>query len=186
MFRLATPPDISERALVEQCLDRDAPSLQRLAQRTLFERYKRAMFSTVFRLLNDYDAANDALQDGFVEVFRNLGGFRHESTLGAWIKTIMVRQALRQRRLFPVFQPLDTLTHDPPADLPDTLTGEQLDVAIRSLPDGCRAVFLLAEVEGYPHREVAQMLNISEGTSKSQVNYARKLLRQKLGKGNDL
>lgn len=138
------------------------------------------MFSTVFRLLNDYDVANDALQEGFVEVFRNLHSFRQESTLGAWIKTIMVRQALRQRRLFPVFEPLDTATHDRPVDMPDTVTGEQLDTAIRSLPDGCRAVFLLAEVEGYPHREIAQMLNISEGTSKSQVSYARKLLRQKL------
>lgn len=180
MFRLATPPDISERDLVEQCLDAGDPTTQRLAQRRLFEQYKRAMFSTVFRLLNDYDAANDALQDGFIEVFRGLGGFRHSSTLGAWIKTIMVRQALRQRRLFIPAEPLDLRLHDQSAEVPTGITGEQLDAAIRSLPDGCRAVFLLAEVEGYPHREVAQLLNISEGTSKSQVNYARKLLRQLL------
>lgn len=180
MFRLATPPDLSERDLVAQCLLHDEPSAQRTAQRMLFERYKRAMFSTVFRLLNDYHAANDALQDGFIEVFRNLESFRQDSTLGAWIKTIMIRQALRHRRLIIVSEPLDLLLHDQPADVPEGITGEQLDAAIRSLPDGCRAVFLLAEVEGYPHREVAQMLNISEGTSKSQVSYARKLLRQKL------
>jgi RNA polymerase sigma factor (sigma-70 family) len=180
MFRLATPPDISERDLVEQCLQTGDPASQRSAQRRLFEQYKRAMFSTVFRLLNDYDAANDALQDGFIEVFRSLNTFQHISTLGAWIKTIMVRQALRQRRLFIPTEPLDLILHDQPDEVPTGITGEQLDAAIRGLPDGCRAVFLLAEVEGYPHREVAQMLNISEGTSKSQVNYARKLLRQRL------
>lgn len=179
MFRLATPPDISETELVERCL---APDLlaRRTAQRLLFERYKRAMFSTAFRMLNDNDAANDALQDAFVEVFRNLGNFRQESTLGAWIKTIVVRQTIRQRRLMWQFETLDA-THDrATTDVPDTISGEQLDAAIRSLPDGCRAVFLLAEVEGYSHKEIAAMLNISEGTSKSQVNYARKLLRQRL------
>ncbi len=180
MFCLATPPDISETELVERCLAPDQLA-RRTAQRLLFERYKRAMFSTAFRMLNDYDAANDALQDAFVEVFRSLGNFRQESTLGAWIKTIVVRQTIRQRRLIWQFETLDATTHDRAAiDTPDTISGEQLDAAIRSLADGCRAVFLLAEVEGYPHKEIAAMLNISEGTSKSQVNYARKLLRQRL------
>jgi len=60
----------------------------------------------------------------------------------------------------------------------DNFTAIQLDEAIRSLPKGNRLVFMLVEVEGYKHREVAEMLNISEGTSKSQLNYAKKLLRQ--------
>ena len=96
MFRLATPLDISERTLVEACLSNDRSAGRRQAQQLLYERYKRAMFSTAYRITNDQDHANDVLQDAFVEVFRNLGQFAFRSTLGAWIKTIVVRQAIRK------------------------------------------------------------------------------------------
>ncbi|WP_077923012.1 RNA polymerase sigma factor [Spirosoma sp. 209] len=179
MFRLVTPPDLSERTLVDRCLSDDQP-VRRTAQRLLYDRYKRAMFSTAYRIINDYDHANDALQDAFVEVFRNLDQFAFRSALGAWIKVIVVRQAVRKQRLENRFETLNEITHDQPAVLPDGLTGAELDAAIRTLPDGARTVFLLAEVEGYTHREIADMLGISEGTSKSQVSYAKKLLRQRL------
>ncbi|WP_420151386.1 RNA polymerase sigma factor [Spirosoma sp.] len=175
MFRLATSTDISERDLVDRCRAND-----RVAQKILFERYKRAMFSTAYRIINDYDHANDALQDAFVEVFRNLNQFAFRSTLGAWIKTIVVRQAIRKQQLEDRFLTLSEAIHDEPVPFRDSLTGEELDVAIRSLPDGARTIFLLIEVEGYAHKEVADMLGISEGTSKSQVSYAKKLLRQRL------
>ncbi|MBD2754801.1 RNA polymerase sigma factor [Spirosoma validum] len=175
MFRLAIPTDISERDLVDRCRAND-----RIAQRVLFERYKRAMFSTAYRIINDYDHANDALQDAFVEVFRNLNQFAFRSTLGAWIKTIVVRQAIRKQQLEGRYLKLNEAIHDEPVPFRDTLTGEELDAAIRTLPDGARTIFLLVEVEGYMHKEVADMLGISEGTSKSQVSYAKKLLRQRL------
>ena len=180
MFRLATPPDLSEQQLISQCLDTDQPTIRRLAQRQLFERYKRAMFSTAYRILNDYDHANDALQEAFVEVFRHLDQFAFRSTLGAWIKTIVVRQAIRKQQLEGRFLSLDESQHDQPTPFRDTLTGAELDAAIRTLPEGARTIFLLVEVEGYAHKEVAGMLGISEGTSKSQVSYAKKLLRQRL------
>ena len=182
MFRLATPSDIPKRELVERCqsvLGRDSAD-RRTAQRLLYERYKRAMFSTAYRITNDYDHANDALQDAFVEVFRNLDQFSFRSTLGAWIKTIVVRQAIRKQQLEGRFMTLNEIIHDQPAPFRDTLTGAELDAAIRTLPDGARTIFLLAEVEGYAHREIAEMLGISEGTSKSQTSYAKKLLRQRL------
>lgn len=175
MFRLATSTDISERDLIDRCRAND-----RVAQRLLFERYKRAMFSTAFRIINDYDHANDVLQDAFVEVFRNLDQFAFRSTLGAWIKIIVVRQALRKQQLEGRFLTLDERTHDSPIAFRDNLTGLELDAAIRQLPDGARTVFLLIEVEGYTHKEVADLLGISEGTSKSQTSYAKKLLRQRL------
>jgi RNA polymerase sigma-70 factor (ECF subfamily) len=169
-----------EQTLVEQCLV-DGPSAdRRLAQRQLFERYKRAMFSTAYRILNDYDHANDVLQDAFVDVFRSLEQFRFQSTLGAWIKTIVVRQALRKQQLEGRFLTLDEAIHDKPAPWRDTITGVELDAAIRTLPDGARTIFLLVEVEGYAHKEVAELLGVSEGTSKSQVSYAKKLLRKRL------
>ncbi|MFD1144808.1 RNA polymerase sigma factor [Larkinella insperata] len=173
-------PDLTEQELVVRCLQPDRPADRRMAQRLLFERYKRAMFSVALRILNDYDHAHDALQDAFVEVFRHLDSFRFQSTLGAWIKVIVVRQSLRKRQLEWRFETLDEAVHDQAIEVPDTVTGEVLDAAIRSLPDGARTVFVLAEVEGYKHHEIAAMLDISEGTSKSQVSYARKLLRRKL------
>ena len=199
MFRLATPPDIPnrnapvpdpigtdrigidpiERDLAVRCRLGGGASDRRTAQRLLYERYKRAMFTTAYRLLNDYDHANDALQDAFVEVFKSIDQFAFRSTLGAWIKTIVVRQSLRKQQLEGRFLSLDE-THDQPAPFRDTITGAELDAAIRTLPDGARTIFLLVEVEGYAHREVAEMLGIAEGTSKSQVSYAKKLLRQRL------
>jgi RNA polymerase sigma factor (sigma-70 family) len=183
MFCLATPTDISERDLVRQCLLEPLNPARRVGQQMLFDRYKRAMFSVAFRLLNDYDHANDALQDGFLEVFRCLDQFTFRSTLGAWIKTIVVRQALRKQQLERRFVSLNETLYDRPAPpLPDSLTSDELDLAIRNLPAGARAVFLLAEVEGYAHKEIAELLGISEGTSKSQLSYAKKLLRQRLEK----
>lgn len=172
--------DPVDKDLVERCRTADQPVAQRAAQRQLFEQYKRAMFSTAYRILNDYDHANDALQDAFVDVFRNLDQFTFRSTLGAWIKTIVVRRAIRKQQLEGRFLSIDETLHDQPAPFRDTLTGAELDAAIRTLPDGARTVFLLVEVEGYTHKEVAEMLGISEGTSKSQASYAKKLLRQRL------
>lgn len=195
MFRLAIPPDTSEhkpsgrepvsrdeaeKDLIERCLTTDQPAACRAAQRQLFEQYKRAMFSTAYRILNDYDHANDALQDAFVDVFRNLDQFAFRSTLGAWIKTIVVRQAIRKQQLEGRFLTIDEDFHDQPVPFRDSLTGAELDAAIRTLPNGARTIFLLVEVEGYSHKEVAEMLGISEGTSKSQTSYAKKLLRQRL------
>ena len=199
MFRLAIPPDPSEQEpvspnplrndpvtpdrvdsdLIRRCQSVDLLT-RRVAQRELYERYKRAMFSTAYRIINDYDHANDALQDAFVDVFRNLNQFAFRSTLGSWIKTIVVRQAIRKQQLEGRFLTLDETIHDQPAPFRDTLTGAELDAVIRTLPDGARTIFLLAEVEGYAHKEIAGMLGISEGTSKSQVSYAKKLLRQRL------
>lgn len=177
MLRLATPADMSDRELIERCqqpLGRDR-SDRRNAQRLLYERYKRAMFSTAYRITNDYDDANDALQDAFVEVFRNLGQFAFRSTLGAWIITIVVRQAIRKQQLEDRFLTLDETIHDQPAPFRDTLTGLELDVAIRTLPDGARTIFLLAEVEGYAHKEIAEMLGLSGGKSKSHSTTARQM-----------
>ena len=180
MFRLATPPDIAERDLVDRCLATNRPGDRRLAQRAMYDRYKRAMYSTAYRITNDPDHAHDVLQDAFVEVFKSLDRFAFRSTLGAWIRTIVVRQAIRKQQLEGRFETLDETRHDQPAAFSDTLTGAELDAAIRTLPDGARTIFLLVEVEGYRHHEVATMLGIAEGTSKSQVSYAKKLLRQRL------
>jgi RNA polymerase sigma factor (sigma-70 family) len=167
--------ETQESELVEGCIRQD-----RNAQKQLYELYKKAMFSVAFRILNDMDNAHDVLQDGFLEVFRDIGSFRKDATLGAWIKVIIVRKALQKLKLESRFETLDIEQHDSGIAWPDNLTGEYLDKAIRALPAGYRAVFNLVEVEGYTHKEVAQLLQISEGTSKSQLYHAKKMLQKKL------
>ena len=154
------------------------------AQKQLYDRYKRAMYTVCYRITGDFESANDTLQEAFVKIFTHLDQFRQESTLGAWIKTIVVRTALTKIRKKVTLEPIDNN-----AGLPDQalrwdhhLDADYLEKAILALPEGYRAVFLLIEVEGYGHKEVAEMLQISEGTSKSQLFHAKKRLRESLQK----
>jgi RNA polymerase sigma factor (sigma-70 family) len=173
----ASDTPAEEHLLLTACLAQD-----RQAQYRLYQRYKTAMFSCALRILgHDHDLAQDALQDAFVDVFRQLASFRQQSTLGAWIKTIVVRRALATLRREQRMEVYDQERHpEPLVAWHDNLTGEALEKAISELPAGYRSVFCLIEVEGYLHREVAEMLGISEGTSKSQLFHAKKLLQVKL------
>lgn len=140
------------------------------------------MYTTAYRITGDVDWAGEALQDAFMQVFKHIGNFEQRSTLGAWIKTIVVRAALQKvdRR--------KSVATSRPEEFSDTLLdwgtspidAIQLEQAIQRLPEGARAVFVLAEVEGYAHKEIAEMLEISEGTSKSQLFAAKKRLRELL------
>ncbi len=168
-------PSMTETELIEACLQND-----RLAQKELYERYNRAMYSSAYRITGDFDLANDVLQEAFIKVFKNLAKFRQESTLGAWIKTIVVRTALSKIKRQKTFDELEERHTAHMIDWGDFLNAEYLEKAIMSLPEGYRAVFLLIEVEGYSHKEVAEMLQISVGTSKSQLFYAKKRLRAML------
>jgi len=153
---------------------------KRKAQKALYEKYCDAMFSTAYRMLNNSDDANDVLQEAFISVFKYIGSFRGESTIGTWIKTIVVRQALQKIRELKFFDTYPENGLEVPVDFLDDLSGEYLEQLILELPKGYRTVFLLIEVEGYNHREVAEILSISEGTSKSQLSRAKKMLRKKV------
>ena len=168
-----------ESDLIDACLAND-----RLAQKKLYEKYKNAMYSVCYRITNDYDMANDVLQDAFIQIFKSLASFRRESTLGAWIKTIVVRTAIKKIKKTKKFVELDDriTSGDDFIDWGHYLDAEYLEKAILSLPGGYRSVFVLIEVEGYSHKEVGKMLGISEGTSKSQLFHAKKKLRVKLEK----
>ncbi len=166
-----------ERELVERCIRND-----RIAQRDLYYRYCDAMFSTAYRIMSNRDDAQDVLQDAFIQVFRDMRQYRFESSLGSWIKTIVIRTSLRQlyknRRL--EFTELDEVRSEGAILIPDTLSSEYLEKVILSLPDGYRTVFLLTEVEGYTHEETARELGISIGTSKSQLHHAKNMLKRRL------
>lgn len=163
---------MTEAELIEACLDGEP-----LAQRNLYAKYSKAMYTVAYRITGDFESAQDVLQDAFVKVFTALPRFRQESTLGAWIKTIVVRTALSALRKVKPTEEIDYRAESMVIDWGHRLDAEYLEQAILSLPEGYRAVFVLIEVEGYSHKEVAQMLGISVGTSKSQLFYAKKRLR---------
>lgn len=140
------------------------------------------MYTVAYRITADFDLAAEALQDAFVQVFRHIERFEGRSTVGAWIKAIVIREALHAvRRRRPVFAELEAAHTAGQIDWgAQPIDAEYLEKAIQALSDGCRAVFVLAEIEGYTHREIAELLGISEGTSKSQLSYAKKCLRAAL------
>jgi RNA polymerase sigma factor (sigma-70 family) len=172
---------MSEKELIEGCLAQN-----RLAQKTFYDRYSRAMYTLAYRLTHDFDVANDVLQGAFLQAFRNMPTFRSNSTLGAWLKTIVIRTAFKHLKSIKTFDEITPSVSDTLIDWGDTLDAEYLEKAIQSLPDGFRTVFVLIEIEGYTHKEVGDMLGISEGTSKSQLFYAKQKLRKILKKYNGL
>ncbi len=167
--------DLREQHLVRRCLDQDLR-----AQQELYDCYKDAMYTLAYRITADEDLAADVLQEAFLGVFRGLHNFQHRSTLGAWIKSILVRTAYKKLRKEVKMQPLDDTYIEEWIDWGNHLDEEYLEQAIQALPDGYRSVFILIEIEGYAHKEVAEMMNISIGTSKSQLFHAKKWLRKRI------
>lgn len=154
----------------------------------VYQQYNVAMFNTALRIVKDKAEAEDVLQDAFLAAFTKIDKYKGDATFGAWLKRIVVNKsinALHKQKANLV--PLDDL---PPGQLgeqvPDETSKldlpiwnvEQIMQAVNALPDGYRVVFSLYLLEGYDHREIAQILNISEGGSKSQYNRAKKKLRE--------
>jgi RNA polymerase sigma factor (sigma-70 family) len=169
----------SEKQLIEGCAQGD-----RGAQRALYNQYSGKMLAVCQRYAKSSQEAEDILQEGFIKVFGNIKSFRAEAKLSTWITRIMINSALNMQRqklyLLPMVDVNDAKLHeDEEIGLSQFHLSELLKV-VQSLPDGCRVVFNLFAIEGYGHKEIGELLNISEGTSKSQYNRAKSLLRAKL------
>ena len=173
--KLTNKIELEEADLIEGCLRND-----RAIQKMLYDKYCDAMYTIVYRMLNNYDETNDVLQEAFIQIFFKIDQFRKESSLGAWIKTIVIRETLKHLREKRTFETLEDNYQGYFDFIPGTLDTEMLDKIILSLPHGIRTILYLVEVEGYKHKEVAEMLNITEGTSKSQLFKAKRLLKEKL------
>lgn len=163
--------------LIQKVLRQD-----RSAQFQLFELTKGMLYSICYRILVDEDEANDVLQDAYVEIFQNIKKLEHPEALISWMKTITIRKAIRQSKKRIRFEKIENIENETTEDFDSWFDAEVLDQAIQSLPDGARAVFLLISVEGYSHKESAILLNISESTSKSQLHYAKSLLKTRITK----
>ena len=154
------------------------------AMARLYDKYSSIVYSVALRVLGDTGVAEDVLQEGFLKIFNSIKSFRFESSLTTWMTRIMINMALNQQRqklyLLPMVDVEEAgLQEDEKISLADFHLAE-LIMMVQSLPDGCRVVFNLFAIEGYGHKEIGEMLGISEGTSKSQYNRAKSLLRSKL------
>lgn len=176
MLRLVREMDAN---LIENCRRGDPG-----AQRALFNLFSPQMLAVCRRYLSNRTEAEEVLIAGFLSVFSRIGQFRHEGSFEGWVRKIMVNEALgflRKKRSLFLFSELDGAVGVEEPVLPDTaLQIEELLEMVASLPDGYRTVFNLYAIEGYTHREIAEMLEIKESTSKSQLSRARDLLRQRL------
>ena len=171
----------THRELIEEC-----KRGQRKAQFELYRLYSKAMFNICLRMLRNETDAEDVLQSSFVDAFTKLDTFRYQSSIGAWIKRIVVNNCinfLKRRRLSIVEMNTNVLSIETPeeenSDFP-VLSIEKVKKAMMQLPDGYRIVFSLYLLEGYDHKEISEILEISEATSKSQFSRAKKKLRDLL------
>jgi RNA polymerase sigma-70 factor, ECF subfamily len=160
---------------------------------SLFHTHKARIYSVCLRMTNNTAEAEDLTQDAFMQVFRKLATFRGDSALSTWLYRIAVntvlmhfrKKALRQISLDEPYNQDAKLVRREYGSKDDRLTGSvdriALARAIRELPDGYRTIFLLHEVEGYEHQEIAELLDCSVGNSKSQLHKAKLRIRELLG-----
>ncbi len=168
----------SEAELVEGC-KRGSPS----HQRALYQRYHRLMYGVCLRYTDNRDDAEDILQEGFVKVFKNLSGFQGKGSFEGWIRRIMVHTSIEHYRRNSRYFMVDVNTAfdlETDADVIGGISKEEILTLIRSMPVGYRTVFNLYAIEGYSHQEIGTMLGITEGTSKSQLSRAKKILQEKI------
>jgi RNA polymerase sigma factor (sigma-70 family) len=153
------------------------------AQQQLYRLYSNAMYNICYRMMNSREEAEDMLQESFTEAFIHLSSFRFESAFGAWLKRLTVNRcinALKKRKadLVPTEDLPDMGTDNGESGEVPGLTVEQVRKAMEQLPEGYRVVFSLYLLEGYDHGEIAQILGISETTSKSQYSRAKQRIKE--------
>jgi len=166
--------------LVENSKNGDVKS-----QYQLYNQYAKAMFNVCYRMMSNREEAEDMLQESFSEAFKKLNTFRYESTFGAWLKRIVVNKCIneikRKKADLSFFEDMSffKIHADEDDNLP-TLNVNMIKNAMEQLPRGSRMIFSLYLLEGYDHREISQILNISESNSKTQYMRAKNKIRELL------
>ncbi len=165
--------------IIDRCLQND-----RFAQQYLYHYFSPKMFSICLRYASDYHTAEDLLQEGFIKAFKYLHKFRREGSFEGWLRRIFVNTSIEAyRKNVRVYPILDQENNE--IDIVDQscffdLEHQDLLNMVQTLSPGYRTIFNLYAIEGYPHKEIAKMLDISEGTSKSQLARARSILQRKV------
>ncbi|WP_020598563.1 RNA polymerase sigma factor [Spirosoma panaciterrae] len=156
------------------------------AHKVVYERYAGKMLAVCTRYCANRDDAEEVMIDGFMRVFEKIDQFREDGSFEGWIRRVMVTESLmflRKNKQWRQEVSMDEVTVEPDYAWADTAVNENdLLRMVNQLPDGYRTVFNLYAIEGYSHAEIADMLGISEGTSKSQLSRARTLLQANVKK----
>ncbi|PWN72248.1 RNA polymerase subunit sigma-24 [Chryseobacterium phosphatilyticum] len=166
-----------ERDLLLECQRND-----RNAQRKLYEQMAGKLYSVCKRYLKNDEDIEEALADSFYKIFTKINQLQNPDTFEAWAKKIVVNeclQKLRNNKELHISLEENHVSFSDSACDNHSLEKDILNL-LNFLPEGCKAIFNLFAIEGYPHKEIAVMLSISEGTSKSQLNFARKKLQELL------
>jgi RNA polymerase sigma-70 factor (ECF subfamily) len=190
--RLANEPKVNEREITDAIPLFDEDSLVRKAQageaaafERLYEMHVRRMYALCLRMVSDHRNAEELTQDIFVRAWEAISTFRFQSAFGTWLHRLgtnvvlgHLRSEKRREGKVSTTEDLEAFENGVRQAMPETKL--DLERAIASLPDGAKEVLILHDIEGYRYREIAEMTDIAEGTVKSQLNRARKLVREAL------
>jgi RNA polymerase sigma factor (sigma-70 family) len=176
--------EVVHHDLIDRCRAGDRQSYYQL-----YKLYSRSMYNVAYRIVNNEEEAQDVLQEAFINAFNNLESYRGDSAFGAWLKRIVINKALTQvakkkMERFPEDDRWD-VKEEEPVDIFESFpfTVEKVRAGIEALPDGYRMVLSLYLLEGYDHGEIAEIMGITESTSKSQFNRSKKKLKEILEGG---
>jgi RNA polymerase sigma-70 factor (ECF subfamily) len=176
---MASNQFLEDYDIIRGCLQNSAAM-----QKMLYDKYAAKMYGIALRYAHDPEDAKDILQDGFVKVFQNLSKFKGSGAFEGWMRRIFVNTAIEHYRkknnTYEIQESHEEQINDREVTALDKLAAVEILNMVKSLPNGYRTVFNLFAIEGYSHKEIADLLNISEGTSKSQYARAKALLQEKI------
>lgn len=156
----------------------------RHAQQKIYSQYAPKMLSVCRQYIKDIHHAEDLMITAFMKVFANLRNFENKGSFEGWIRRIMINECISYIRAHKKVSFLEDeyYKEDSFNNIESGLSVDDIQALIDSLPDGYRMIFNLYAIEGFKHKEIAEMLGINEGTSKSQLSHARKMLQEQLNK----
>ena len=166
--------------LIEKCKNNDSR-----AQMQLYDQYCKAMFNTAYNFIKDDDIAKDVMQEAFIKAFKKIESFSGEATFGAWLKRIVVNQSLDyiKKQKIQTVELNDNIVYmadEEPLEVDAEIKLSAIYKCIEELPQKCKNVVKLYLIEGYDHQEVAQILEISEVASRSQLSRGKSKLKELL------
>lgn len=171
------PIKYSEEKLIEQVKQQN-----RLAQKQLYDRFSPTLLSTCRQYIKDIHEAEDVMLMGFMKIFQNINQYKSAGSFEGWMRRIMIYESIdfiRQKKQITFSEDI-SYKEECHFENDSWYEVEAIQKLIDDLPEGCKMVFILSIVDGYKHQEIAEMLQISIGTSKSQLAHARKLLQERI------
>ena len=155
-------------------------------QKKLYDKYAHLLYAICFRYFKNADDANDALQEGFIKIYEKIEDYRGEGSFEGWIKRVQVNLCLMQLRKTKMIYALEgevadeNIAEEEEGDNYYSIEPQVLFGMIKDLPEGYRTVFNMYVLDGYSHKEISEYLSVSEGTSKSQLARAKRILKKQI------